>query len=115
MAADIRTSSEPKTQPLPLVTIIIATLDEEHFIEKCLTSLSEQTYPLERLEVLVVDGGSRDRTREIVTDLSRKHPQIKLLDNPKRIQVCAFNQGIQVSKGEVVMIMSTAHADYDRD
>jgi succinoglycan biosynthesis protein ExoA len=38
-----------------------------------------------------MDGGSTDRTREIVRELSRRDPRIKLIDNPRRIQAAAMN------------------------
>ncbi len=99
---------------LPLVSVIIATYNEARFIGECLSSLMAQTYPLDRMEVVVSDGGSTDGTREIVAAVSAEHPQVRLVDNPKRIQVCAFNRGIEESKGDLVMIMC-AHATHDAD
>ncbi|MHA1225039.1 MAG: glycosyltransferase, partial [Candidatus Heimdallarchaeaceae archaeon] len=47
----------------PSVSIIVPTLNEERNIENCLKSLLELDYPL--VEIIVVDGGSEDRTVEI--------------------------------------------------
>ena len=51
---------------LPLVTIAMPCLNEEAFIETCLESVRAQEYPADRLEILVADGSSTDRTREIL-------------------------------------------------
>ncbi len=58
---------------LPFISVIVPCLNEERFISKCLDSILKQDYPKERLEVLIVDGMSKDRTREIVKQYITKH------------------------------------------
>jgi glycosyltransferase involved in cell wall biosynthesis len=99
---------------LPTVSIIIPSHNEEKFIGRCLDSIIAQDYPKEKMEVLVVDGMSGDRTREIVKRYTEQHTFIKLLDNLKKITPCALNLGIKNSKGEVIIIMG-AHAEYKND
>ena len=99
---------------LPFVSIVVLCRNERDFIAKCLGSLTENDYPNERLEVLVADGMSHDGTRDIVKSFSRKHPFIKLVDNPQKIPATAANQGIKAAKGDFVMIVG-AHAHYPAD
>jgi glycosyltransferase involved in cell wall biosynthesis len=99
---------------LPLISIIVLCRNEEDFIAECLDSLLANDYPKDRLEVLVADGMSQDRTRGIVESYSRKHSFLKLVDNPKKIPATAANQGIRVAKGDLVMIAG-AHALYPTD
>jgi glycosyltransferase involved in cell wall biosynthesis len=98
----------------PFVSIIIPCRNEGKFIGKCLDTILEQDYPKENLEILVVDGMSEDKTREIARNYSEKYPFIKLLENSKKFTNFAFNMGIKASKGEVIMIMGT-HAGYEKD
>jgi succinoglycan biosynthesis protein ExoA len=91
---------------LPLVSAIVAMRDEETFIGKCLDSLAAQDYPQALLEVLVVDGRSTDRSREIVSAKQPSLPHLRLLDNEKRISPAAFNIGLRESGGQVVIIIS---------
>lgn len=98
----------------PLVSIIIPCRNEELFIAMCLDSIMANVYPKDRLEVLIVDGMSEDRTRAIVEGYARRHACIRLIDNPKRITPAALNEGIKHAKGEIVMRMD-AHATYDRE
>ncbi|MBE7447189.1 MAG: glycosyltransferase [Planctomycetia bacterium] len=72
------------TNKLPLVSIIIPCRNEEKFISKCLDSIIAQDYPKDRIEVLVVDGKSNDKTRNVLKDYTDKYSFIKTLDNPKR-------------------------------
>jgi cellulose synthase/poly-beta-1,6-N-acetylglucosamine synthase-like glycosyltransferase len=51
---------------LPSISIIIPVHNEELVIERRLTNISETNYPKEKMEVIVTDSGSDDRTREII-------------------------------------------------
>jgi glycosyltransferase involved in cell wall biosynthesis len=101
---------------LPFVSIIIPCRNEEKFIEKCLESILNQDYPKEKMEVLVVDGMSEDKTREIIKNFQFSNPnfQLRLLDNPKKFTPFAFNIGIKEAKGEIIMLAG-AHATYEKD
>lgn len=56
---------------LPLVSVIIPTLNEEKNIGRCLESIRKQTYPKDKIEIIVVDNDSTDKTREIVRKLQK--------------------------------------------
>lgn len=94
---------------LPTVSVLIPCRKEERFIADCVESVLASTYPQEKLEILVVDGMSDDRTREIVRELARRHPIVRLLDNPKQVTPAALNVGIRLSSGQIVVRLD-AHA-----
>jgi len=98
---------------LSFVSIIIPCRNEEKFIGKCLDSISRQDYPKENLEVLVVDGMSGDKTREIIKEYSEKYSFIKFLENPNKFTPFALNIGIKNAQGEVILRMD-AHAGYEK-
>jgi glycosyltransferase involved in cell wall biosynthesis len=98
---------------IPLVSIIISSRNEEKFIGKCLNSIISQTYPKDKLELLVVDGMSSDKTREVVHEYGQMHSFIQLLENPRKVTPCAMNIGIRNSKGEVIILVN-AHSILDR-
>ncbi len=87
----------------PFVSVIIAIRNEEEFIARCLQSVLDQDYPQDRMEVLIVDGRSEDRTREIVTEFSSRYPVIKLLDNPKISAPAGLNLGIREARGDIMV------------
>lgn len=97
-----------------LVSVVVPCRNEEKYIGKCLDSIIANNYPQERLEVLVVDGMSEDRTREIVEKYTRQHSFIRILENPKKITPAAMNIGIKNSKGEIIIKMD-AHSVYEKD
>lgn len=96
------------------VSIIIPCRNEEKFIAKCLDSIIAQDFPREKMEVLVVDGNSKDRTRETVGEYASKCSFIKLLDNPQKFTPFGLNIGIRKAKGEFIIRMD-AHAEYPLD
>ncbi|MBI2392738.1 MAG: glycosyltransferase family 2 protein [Deltaproteobacteria bacterium] len=98
----------------PFVSIAVPCLNEERYVEACLAALRAQDYPAERLEILVADGGSTDRTREILQTIVREDPRVRVVDNPGRIQAAGLNEAIRRARGDVV-IRADVHADYAPD
>lgn len=95
------------------ISIIIPVYNEEKYIERCLDSVVEQTYPKEQTEVIVVDGMSTDKTREMIEAYRRKI-NLKLLDNEKRIVTYALNLAIQNATGDYIIRLD-AHAEFGKD
>jgi glycosyltransferase involved in cell wall biosynthesis len=100
-----------RSAPPPLVTVIVPCRNEERYIGPCLESILASDYPKDRLEVLVVDGMSDDRTREILAGYVARHSWIRIIDNPRRIAPVALNVGVKASTGTVLVRMD-AHATY---
>jgi glycosyltransferase involved in cell wall biosynthesis len=107
-------TQDKNNRSLPFVSIVMPMRNEENFIARCLDSIIVNDYPRDRLEILVVDGMSTDRSRDIVTKYSQRHSIIKLLDNPKKIRVTANNIGIRAAQGEIIISMD-AHVLYAPD
>jgi len=97
------------------ISIIIPCYNEERFIKMCLNSIYEQSLPMDNLEILVIDGMSNDRTVAIVKqEIEAGRSNIKLLENPRRIQASAMNIGVRHSRGTYIVRMD-AHSTYSRD
>ncbi len=97
-----------------MITIICPIYNEEKYIAKCIESIMQQDFPKDKLEVLFVDGMSKDRTREIINLYLPKCPYIRVLDNPMKIVPYAMNKGILEAKGEVI-IRIDAHTIYEKN
>lgn len=99
----------------PLVTIAIPCFNEERHIEACLEDVFAQDYPADSLEVLVGDGMSTDRTREILERIAAKRAgRLRVIDNPRRLQAAAMNAMIREARGEIIVRMDV-HARYAPD
>lgn len=95
-----------------LLSVIIPCRNEVKHIKKCVLSILSQKNVDGLFEILVVDGMSDDGTREILYQISEKHNNLKILDNPIRFTPSALNIGIRNSVGEYICILG-AHSEYD--
>lgn len=98
----------------PFVSIIIPCRNEEKFIGKCLDSIIAQDYPKEKVEILVIDGMSEDRTRNIVQGFIKKYSTIKIFDNLQKFTPFGMNIGIKNSRGNVIAMIN-AHSVLDKE
>lgn len=94
------------------VAIVIPTLNEERFISRCLNSIIKQTYEFEKMDVMIIDGGSKDNTKDIVAEYQKSHQNIRFIENKKKIQSVAFNIGLKKSTAPYIIRLD-AHAEYD--
>lgn len=98
-----------------LITIIVPCLNEEHYIEKCIASVLAFELPAKMsFEVLIMDGGSNDRTKELASEFSARDQRVLILHNPGRIQSTAINLAVKASHGMWIMRLD-AHAKYPPD
>lgn len=97
-----------------MLSVIVPIYQEEKYISKCIDSMLSQDYPKDDLEIILVDGMSKDRTREIVATYTAKYPFIRMIDNPERIAPCAMNRGIKEAKGDVIIRLD-AHVYYPKN
>ncbi len=98
----------------PPVTIVLPTYNEERYIDACLASVQAQTYGETNLEVLVVDGRSEDRTRELAAAWIDRLSGLKVLDNPGRQQGTGLNIALEAASNDLIVRLD-AHCRYDSD
>ena len=93
------------------ISILIPTLNEENYISNCIESLLVSLKDFNNYEIIIIDGGSNDKTINIISNYSEKNPKIKLLKNPKKIAPAALNLGLKKAKFNIIM-RCDAHAIY---
>ena len=96
------------------LSIIIPCLNEELYIANCLDSILVSDYDKSKMEILVVDGMSSDKTREIVNAYSEQYSYIRLLDNADQIVPKAMNLAIKQAKGDYIIRLD-AHSFFPKD
>lgn len=78
------------------ISIITPTYNSEKFIEQTILSVMEQSY--KNYEHIVIDGGSTDKTLNIVS----KYPHIKLMTGKDNGMYDALNKGIRIATGDII-------------
>jgi glycosyltransferase involved in cell wall biosynthesis len=89
----------------PTVSIIVPCFNEEATIGSLLEAIHKQTYPRERLEVVIADGLSDDGTRAAVARFQkgRSALMVRVIDNPKRTIPAGLNLAIRDARGEILV------------
>lgn len=87
----------------PLISIIIPTYNREKYIGACLDSIFKQKYPLDKIEVLVIDSTA---TTDNTLKIARKYP-VKIIKNPKLLAEPAKSLGIKHSMGELFLYLDS--------
>jgi glycosyltransferase involved in cell wall biosynthesis len=85
------------------ISVIVPTYNEEENIVSCLETLHSQTFPKDEYEIIVVDGNSRDQTRERAEPLADR----VIIQTSKKVGG-ARNDGVNIAKGEII---ATTDAD----
>jgi len=95
-----------RLKELPVVSIIVPVRDEEKVIGRLLEALLKLDYPLEKREVVIMEGGSVDKTTEICAEYVRRFPsQMKLVRQVKSDgKPSALNCGLRQAKGEIIAV-----------
>ena len=86
-----------------LISIIIPVLNGVSFLDNCFSTLEKQTYP--NLEIIFVDNGSSDGSRERINRYCSSHKGFYLLDCPKPGPGAARNKGIEFSRGDYISFL----------
>ncbi|HET9095599.1 MAG TPA: glycosyltransferase family 2 protein [Candidatus Baltobacteraceae bacterium] len=94
-----------------VITAVVATYNEEQHIGRCLQDLLAQQHVGGEIEIIVVDGTSTDRTIDVVRSFPEYGTKIRLLPNPHRLQVYAWNAALEIAQGEY-FAMILAHSQY---
>lgn len=99
----IHDTLQAQGRPLPLVSVIIPIYNAQDYIEFCLRSVLDQTYP--NLEILCIDDGSTDQSVEIIKKLTYNDLRVTLIQIENHGQGYARNLGLQSAKGEYVFFL----------
>lgn len=86
----------------PLVSIIIPTYNSEKTLANCLESIKNQDYPEEKMEIIIADGGSIDKTLEIAKKYSNK-----IFHNPLKTGEAGKAVGVKHAKGEIIALIDS--------
>lgn len=92
----------------PKITVILPTYNNEKTLIECLKGICNQSY--KNYEILLIDGGSDDKTLEIA-----KNYRVKIINNPHRVEEKARVIGIKESKGEFLCFIDADNVIEDKD
>ena len=89
----------------PLISVIVPYFNTEKFLERCVNSITAQTY--KRLEIILVDDGSVDSSFLLAEKLAEKDSRIRNIQVPHGGVSAARNKGLEVASGELIMFVDS--------
>lgn len=91
------------------VSVIIPTLNSAKTLSLCLDSISSQTYPKERLEVIFADGGSQDATLKVIDEFKNREDgiKVKIVENKLRTGESGKAVALKVASGAIIAFIDS--------
>lgn len=98
------------------ISVVIALRNEESYLKRCITSFANQTLAKTDFELILVDGQSTDKSVTLVHEMMANIPKlnIRLIENPAKLQAAGWNIGFKASTAEYVVMMG-AHTVVEPD
>jgi len=96
------------------VTIIVPCRNEEDYIAGFISSLVQQDYPKEKMEVIIAEGRSVDRTKDLLEAAVASISWIKVIDNPGQIVSTGLNKAVRHARNDIILRMDV-HTEYAHD
>ena len=97
----------------PTISVLIPAHNEERVIQRILQRTTELTYPKDKLEIIIIDDGSTDRTGEIAEQIAKNHKHITVIHRSVEAggkgKPAALNEGLKHANGELIFCFD---ADY---
>jgi len=87
------------------VSIIITARNEEKYLPMLFKDILNQTYPLQNIEVVLMDSNSKDNTRTLMEEFKTNNESlsVQIVTNERQIQAAGFNEGVTHATGDVVL------------
>lgn len=89
----------------PKVSIIVPCYNEQATIRLLLDAILAQTYLRSQMEIVIADGISQDKTRDVIAGFHSQHPDLalRILDNERRGIPSALNLAVSAARGEIIV------------
>ncbi len=89
------------------VSVVVAVYNNEEFIGECIESVVTQKYDLEKIQLILVNDGSTDKSLDICREYEKKYNNILVIDQENKGVSVARNEGIKKAQGKYIMILDS--------
>src|SRR3989338_10125375 len=89
----------------PLISILVPAYNEEESIENTINALLRLTYPKNKKQIIIINDGSTDKTKEIAQRLAARHSEILFLNKKNSGKANSLNHGLKFVRGELLAVV----------
>lgn len=97
----------PKSSRKFSVSVLVPAYNEEDSIAETIKHVCESNYPGGKLEVIVINDGSGDRTLEIARSFQKKYANLKIINKKNTGKADSLNAGIKIAKGDLIAVVDS--------
>ncbi len=97
----------PKSSKIFSVSILIPAYNEEDNIGKTIEHACESNYPKNKLEVIVINDGSKDDTLEVARKFLKKYKNLKIINKKNTGKADSLNIGVKEARGELIAVVDS--------
>jgi glycosyltransferase involved in cell wall biosynthesis len=87
------------------VSVVVPVYNVDRFLPECVDSVLRQSY--RKLELILVDDGSTDRSGELCDRFAQQDPRVRVIHQPNRGSAAARNRGLDAARGEYVYFLDS--------
>lgn len=102
------TPDSDELQYYPKVTVLVPAHNEERVIGNTVDAIVRSIYPKDKLEIIVINDSSTDKTQEVLKERAKKYPNLKILEIKPPLgakgKANALNQGLKIADGEYIVV-----------
>lgn len=103
----------PKLSKKCSISVLIPAYNEEDSIKGTVESILKSDYP-NISEIIIINDGSKDKTKEISLELEKRYPLVKLFDKKNSGKADSLNQALKIAKGELVVVVDADSFPYEK-
>lgn len=97
--------SSPAPTKYYSVSFLVPAYNEEKSLAETIQALSDIDYPIEKKEIIIINDGSKDNTKNIALELVKKYNGVILLDKKNSGKANSLNEAIKIAKGELIAVV----------
>ena len=90
---------------MPIISVIVTVHNAERYLRECLDSVVAQTFS--DIEILCMDGGSRDTSPQILKEYAKGDERIRIINDPNTSYGHKINEGIRQAGGEYISVLES--------
>ena len=97
----------PPVKNYPSVSFLVPAYNEEDSIANTIDHLLDLDYPKDKIQIIVINDGSKDGTKKVIQKYVSKYKKVILLDKPNSGKADSLNKGIKLANGELIAVVDS--------
>ena len=90
-----------------MVSVIVPVYNSEKYIEECVQSVEKQTYDINKIQIVLINDGSKDNSLNVCKELAKQNTNITIIDQKNSGVSVARNEGMKKAEGKYILFLDS--------